>query len=180
MIIGLALVSILILSLVAIHSPRISSLIIALASISALTALVLFQLGAYTAAVIELSVGAGLVAVLFAFTNSLLNANEAESHPPIVRRSVAALVAVAVLLLLFSLIQGALPSPSESDSALAFEIVFWEQRGPDIFVQLALIFTGALGVLGLLSDEAESQRAAHSFSRLSQEGQTKTIKPQKS
>jgi uncharacterized MnhB-related membrane protein len=51
----------------AIHAQRLVAAALWLAAVSALNAVVLYEMGAREAAVIELSVGAGLVTVLFVF-----------------------------------------------------------------------------------------------------------------
>lgn len=125
-----------------------------LAADSALLALMFYMLGALLAAVIELSVGAGLVTVLFAFAIGIAGENYRvlRSNVP---KIVSALLVTAVLLLLFwfirpfeELIQVTqdpqlLPNVSE---------VIWNQRGLDILIQIIVIFAGVLGLLGLLAE----------------------------
>lgn len=88
------LLGIVLLGVFAMFTPRIVLMVVGLASISALTAVALYRMGAATAAVIELSVGAGLVAVLFVFTNSIRNVAPEAEKPPISRQLAAALVFV--------------------------------------------------------------------------------------
>jgi uncharacterized MnhB-related membrane protein len=123
-----------------------------LAGASALTALTMYRLGTPEVAVIELSVGAGLVTVLFVFA-----INIAGEEPPVTLRSLvpaplawaAALGAVALGGWM------ALPNLRAASAAVQpdrFAKVLWEQRNLDVLLQLVLILGGVLGVLGLLSE----------------------------
>jgi uncharacterized MnhB-related membrane protein len=122
-----------------------------LAGCSALVALLMYLMGAPEIAVIELSVGAGLVTVLFVFA-----INIAGEEARTVRRIIPAplswlLVAIsAVLLAWFTLpgLAGMVGSPAQPD----FAAVLWGDRQLDMLLQTVLIFAGTLGVIGLLSD----------------------------
>lgn len=149
----------------AIRARHLLSAAIWLAGVSALVATIMFRLGAEQIAVVELSVGAGLVTVLFVFAISIAGDDglaEREFLPHTLTISAAALV---VLLL------GGLILPVEQSSAAMIEDetftgVFWEGRALDVLVQLVLIFTGVLCLLGLLADEPETpRRAAAAFPR---------------
>ena len=67
------------------------------------------------------------------------------------------IVAVGVLLLAGWLIgQWTLTRPGvETASGDAFRAWFWEQRGLDLAVQVALLFVGALGITALLPEKDE-------------------------
>ena len=123
-----------------------------LAGVSALTALVLFLYGAHQVAVIELSVGTGLVTVLF-----VLAINIAGDNPMVAGWVVPLPFAIGVSLL-FVLVLGwmvlsALPTPAvATPAATVFSNVFWQERGLDVLVQVILIFSGVLGFLGLLAE----------------------------
>ncbi len=121
-----------------------------LAGVSATLALVFYLLGAYQVAVIELSVGAGLVTVLFVFAISVAG-EEAVSRRPLLPRSLAwGLVLLAVLLLGWLLLP--LETREAPEAEPAFTTVLWQQRGLDVLVQVVLIFAGVLGLLGLLAE----------------------------
>lgn len=132
-----------------------------LAGTSALVALAIFLMGAPEVAVIELSVGAGLVTVLFVFAINIAGEEPLRLKPLIPRPLAIGLVALSILLLGWMGLPGLAatlqlnvtqPFPSAADFAQAF----WDQRSLDIVVQIVLIFAGVLGVLGLLSDSEAS------------------------
>ncbi|MFP4321873.1 MAG: NADH-quinone oxidoreductase subunit J [Anaerolineales bacterium] len=153
MIYAFLILGVLFFTLYALWSQRLVTTVIALAAISGLASVILYLMGAHFAAVIELSVGAGLVAVLFAFTNSLLPQNMTERLPTIVPPLVAGLLAAGITFIVGLLLVHQIGEPASSGTASDFEAVFWGQRSADVFVQLVIIFAGALGVLGLLGDE---------------------------
>jgi NADH:ubiquinone oxidoreductase subunit 6 (subunit J) len=123
-----------------------------LAGVSALTALVLFLYGAHQVAVIELSVGTGLVTVLFVLAINIAGDNALDG------RLVVPLPFAIGISLLFVLVLGwfvlqALPAPAAvAPAASLFADVFWQGRGLDVLVQVVLIFSGVLGFLGLLAE----------------------------
>lgn len=135
------------------RAARLLSSALWLAAVSALLSVVFFGLGARQVAVIELSVGAGLVTVLFIFAINL--AGESGRPPAAVVPSwLAAVMAALVPLLLAALaVFEAVAAPVEP--AQSFAQVLWRQRGLDVLVQIVLIFAGVLGLLGLLA-EAEA------------------------
>jgi uncharacterized MnhB-related membrane protein len=123
-----------------------------LAGASAATALIMYVLGAAEVAVIELSVGAGLVTVLFVFAINIAG-DEPIAARSRVPRPLAWLVTLGSLGLLGWLtlpnLGVALPVPG----ADRFPVALWEHRGVDVLLQVALIFAGVLGVVGLLAEE---------------------------
>lgn len=140
----------------AVQAIRASRLLIAaiwLAGVSALVALLLYLFGAREVAVIELSVGAGLVTVLFVFAISMAG-EDLTVLPSIMPRWLAlALVSVAlVLLALLALPLSEQPAAAEG----TFGTMLWQDRGADVLVQIVLIFAGVLGVLGILADEKQA------------------------
>lgn len=138
----------------AIRAPRLLISSIWLAGVSALVALMLYLLGAREVAVIELSVGAGLVTVLFVFAISMAGEDLTPLKSLIPRPVAIALVGVAVVLL------GLLVLPLGEQAAVSeapFSIVLWQDRGADVLVQLVLIFAGVLGVLGILADRKSGE-----------------------
>lgn len=120
-----------------------------LAGVSALTSILLFRTGAHEVAVIELSVGAGLVTVLFVFAIAIAG-EDAMGERAIVPRWLAlavTLIAVALLATMILPLGTGAPVASEDD----FATVLWHERGLDALVQVGLIFAGVMGVLGLLA-----------------------------
>ncbi len=142
----------------AIRSTRLLVSALWLAGCSALVALALYWLGAAQVAVIELSVGAGLVTVLFVFAIGIAG-DDAIRAPSRVPRPLAILLVLLSLVLLawFNLpafgIQ--LPTPLPNPGATSFAAVLWQQRGLDVLVQIVLIFAGVLGALGLIGETGD-------------------------
>jgi uncharacterized MnhB-related membrane protein len=134
----------------AIRAGRLITSALWLAGVSAALSVVFYLMGAYTVAVIELSVGAGLVTVLFVFAINIAG-EEAIALPSLIPKSVAWGLVIASAVLLGWL---ALPLPAAESPTLepAFASVLWGQRGLDVLVQIVLIFAGVLGLLGLLAE----------------------------
>jgi uncharacterized MnhB-related membrane protein len=122
-----------------------------LAGCSALTALLLYLLGAPEIAVIELSVGAGLVTVLFVFAINIAGEEMSLKQNLLPKPLAWALVAGAVLLLGW-MVLGPISGQTLTGSETGFAAVLWNDRALDVVLQVLLIFAGVLGVLGLLSD----------------------------
>ena len=129
-----------------------------LAGASAATALLMYVLGAAEVAVIELSVGAGLVTVLFVFAINIAG-DEPIALRSRIPRPLAWLVTMGSLVLLgwltLPLAGLALPLPGGERFATAV----WEHRTADVLLQIVLIFAGVLGVIGLLAEEPGPQCA---------------------
>jgi uncharacterized MnhB-related membrane protein len=123
-----------------------------LAAASAATSLLMWALGAAEIAVIELSVGAGLVTVLFVFAINIAG-DEPIAVSSRVPKPLAWVVTLGSLGLLGWLtlpnIGGVLAPPG----AERFATALWEHRAADALLQVALIFAGVLGVIGLLAEE---------------------------
>jgi uncharacterized MnhB-related membrane protein len=134
----------------ALRATRLLSSALWLAGVSALVAIAMYEMGAKQVAVVELSVGAGLVTVLFVFAISIAG-DDAMADQSVVPWSLA-----VGLLALFVIILGAMVLPlDEVDSSIqepSFATMLWDHRALDVLVQIVLIFTGVLAVLGLLSD----------------------------
>lgn len=122
-----------------------------LAVASALLALLIYLLGAPELAVIELSVGAGLVTVLFVFAISIAG-EDGVSQGLLLPKWLAGVTVLvsAGLLGLLCLPDLGFDMPQLVPTRLS--TVLWELRGADVILQVILIFAGVLGVLGLLSD----------------------------
>ncbi len=153
-------VSAVVCGLMAIHSARLLVSALWLAGCSALVALALYSLGAARVAVIELSVGAGLVTVLFVFAIGI-SGEEIIPNTSLVPRPLAAVIVLLSLVLLawFNLpVFGIrVPNPIPAAGTDSFAAVLWQQRGLDVLVQVALIFAGVLGALGLIGDTKDIQ-----------------------
>jgi uncharacterized MnhB-related membrane protein len=130
-----------------------------LAGASAMVSLGLYLLGAPEIAVVELSVGAGLVTVLFVFAINLTGDEPLKTLSPVPKPIAWGLVIVAVALLAYLDIPRTLIVPAPL--AGGFADMVWQQRGLDVLLQVALIFAGVLGVLGLLTDPGPKGEEAH-------------------
>ena len=121
-----------------------------LAALSALIAIVLYRLGAPEVAVIELSVGAGLITVLFAFAISMAE-DEAMPAPLVPRPFAWLLVDVAGGVLLWLLLP-ALPAARQIASDAPFIVQIWDNRALDLALQIVVVLTGVMGALSLLGE----------------------------
>ncbi|MBE0698925.1 MAG: DUF4040 domain-containing protein [Anaerolineaceae bacterium] len=157
---GLIMVGLLICAIQAVRAQRLLLSALWLAGSSALVALMLYLLGAPEVAVIELSVGAGLVTVLFVFAINIAG-EEALPIQTIVPKPLAWFMMLASILLLIWMNLDLVGVHVEIHQPLGFQFnrVLWENRVLDVLLQIVLIFSGVLGVLGLLA-EPHSQAAA--------------------
>jgi uncharacterized MnhB-related membrane protein len=139
------------------RSQRLLIVTLWLALTSALVSVLLFQLGAPEVAVIELSVGAGLVTVLFVFAFSIVGEDTFDELTIVPRPLVWALV----LLVSFLLGWFVLPQSGEMRTAVELPLtrLLWEQRGLDVLAQIILIFAGVMGLLGLLNEKPSHKEA---------------------
>jgi uncharacterized MnhB-related membrane protein len=132
------------------RTPRLLTAALWLAGVSALLAVLFFRLGAPQLAVIELSVGAGLVTVLFVFAISVAG-DEPITAPSLVPWPVAILLPLGAVALV-----GWLALPLAPLEAVAAERplaeILWQERGMDMLGQVVIIFCGVLGMLGLLAE----------------------------
>ncbi len=135
----------------AIVAKRILTATIYLACISALVSATLYLLGAAQVAVMELSVGAGLVTVLLVYAVSVVG-DDAFDPPSVVPKPLAFGMVALIVVLLGWMVYPAIPAYFEHGS-LSLAISLWETRVLDVWIQIALIFSGVMGVLGLLSEK---------------------------
>ncbi len=136
----------------AIRARRLLTSAIWLAGVSALVSIVLYLYGAAQVAVIELSVGAGLVTVLFVFAISIAGDDPIDSRPVIPWPMLIGMSVLFVFLLAWYLLPAAVnPLPVRTTGA-SLSQVLWQDRGLDVLVQVVLIFSGVLGLLGLLAE----------------------------
>jgi uncharacterized MnhB-related membrane protein len=123
-----------------------------LAGCSALVALLMYLIGAPEIAVIELSVGAGLVTVLFVFAINIAGDEVIVVHSIIPKPLAWALLIASVGLLGWMVVPNFLTMngiPAQEGLAE----VLWQDRNLDLMLQVVLIFAGVLGVIGLLADQ---------------------------
>ena len=131
---------------------------ISLAAVSAACGVLMYVLGAHTAAIFEVSVCSGLVTVIFISAVSLSSGDKQASAPekrahllPIV------LIAIGAVLVIVSLLTGfSLGTRGPVGSAASFDNVFWETRQADIFGQMIAIIAGASAIV-VFFKESEKQ-----------------------
>jgi uncharacterized MnhB-related membrane protein len=136
----------------AITTPRILSATIYLACISALVSAVLYLAGAVQVAVMELSVGAGLVTVLLVYAVSVVG-DDAMDLASVIPKPLAFGLVALITLLLGWMIFPVIPAYLEG-GATNLAVTLWHDRVLDVWIQIVLIFSGVMGVLGLLSEKA--------------------------
>ena len=133
-----------------------------LAGCSALTALLLYLLGAAEIAVIELSVGAGLVTVLFVFAINIAGDEPLVTLPSLVPAPLAWIAALAAVGLGGWMALPNLRPDAGLVQADTFAKVLWEHRSLDVLLQVVLIIGGVLTVLGLLAEgRARARKENH-------------------
>jgi hypothetical protein len=66
-------------------------------------------------------------------------------------------VLVAISVLVLSLLTVPFAPVAQADAQQPLSDVLWEERGLDMVLQVALIFSGVLGVIGLLSAARKSE-----------------------
>ena len=134
----------------AIRAQRLLVAALGLAGASALVSIIFYLLGAHEVAVIELSVGAGLVTILFVFAISIAGEDILQGRRLIPKPLAWALVLISIGLLGWMTIPTIASAPALDEPS--FSVMLWQQRGLDVLVQIALIFAGVLGLLGLLAE----------------------------
>jgi uncharacterized MnhB-related membrane protein len=163
MLFGVVCAGITICAILALTAKRLLSSAIWLAGVSALSAILFYMLDAREVAVIELSIGVGLVTVLFVFAISIAG-EDAMTAKPLVPRILGILLVLCMIGLLGWMTVPAFLSAS-AQTELSSTDILWEVRGLDLIVQVSLIFAGVLSVLGLLSDKIIPARAAEQGGR---------------
>lgn len=131
---------------------------LSLAAVSAACGVLMYVLGAHTAAIFEISVCSGLVTVIFISAVSLSNGDRQASAPekrahllPVILIGIGAVLMIAAMLTGFSL-----GAHSPVGSASTFDNVFWETRQADIFGQMIAIIAGASAIV-VFFKESEKQ-----------------------
>lgn len=123
-----------------------------LAATSGLVSLLMYLLGSSGIAVVELSVGAGLVTVLFVFVISMTGSDDVAGKPLFPQWLAVLLVFCSFGTLGFIWITNGFSGVvlhTEPADILADTI--WVDRQLDLYIQAALIITGVLGLMMLLA-----------------------------
>lgn len=134
----------------AFRTPRLLISALWLAGCSAILSILLYLLTAYQVAVIELSVGAGLVTVLFVFAISIAGDETIEAHSIIPKPIALAISLVSIILLGFMTLSSLVSLPAAVEAP--FSEILWQQRGLDMLVQSGLMFAAIVGMMGLLAE----------------------------
>ena len=108
------------------------------------------MLGATQVAVMELSVGAGLVTVLMVYALSVVGEDALDPISVIPKPLALGLVGAVTILLGWMVYPVIQITIGTGDLDLAS--VLWQSRVLDVWIQIVLIFSGVMGVLGLLSE----------------------------
>lgn len=140
----------------ALRARRLLVAVLWLALTSALVATTLYRIGAPEMAAMELSVGAGLVTVMFVFSIAIAGEDAMDARtliPPAL-----AWVLVVGAAVLFALPILPVEEVGTAASEPTFTAMLWEERALDVLVQVGLIFAGVLGILGLLTEPAVERK----------------------
>jgi hypothetical protein len=97
-------------------------------------------------------VGAGLVTVLLVYALSVVGDDAMDPASVVPKPMAFALVGMTAVLLGW-MVYPAIPAYFERGS-MTLAISLWQSRVLDVWIQIALIFSGVMGVLGLLSEKA--------------------------
>jgi uncharacterized MnhB-related membrane protein len=138
-------------ALMAIREERLLISALWLAGTSAMAALIMYRLGAPEVAVIELSVGAGLVTVLFVFAINIAG-EDMPSLRSLVPAPLAWILALGAIALGAWMAVPVLGGTVTVPETAPFATVLWEHRSLDVLLQVVLIIGGVLAVLGLLAE----------------------------
>src|SRR5574340_182308 len=122
----------------ALRSKRLISSALWLAGVSALLATLLYLLAAYQVAVMELSIGAGLVTVLFVFAISVAGEDALDVRSLVPKPLAWVLVIGAATLLIWQLLPFQ-AEPQRVSSGTTFAEMLWQVRGLDALAQIILI-----------------------------------------
>jgi NADH:ubiquinone oxidoreductase subunit 6 (subunit J) len=133
----------------AVRAKQMLTSVLWLIGTSAVLSVLFYIMGACHLAVIELSVGAGLIAVLFVFAISVAS-DKPITLPSLIPRPLAWIfVILAVAFTAWRVLPiGGTVAPT---TGCVESTVLWQERSLDTLVQVALIFAGVVGMLGLLS-----------------------------
>jgi len=121
-----------------------------LAGTSALVSIMMYLLGAYQIAVIELSVGSGLVTVLFMFAINIAG-DEPIPDLSFIPKFVARLFVLIAIIIIGWQILPLLNMPINLSQDVGFQVVVWEARKVDLYLQVVMIFAGVISMLRLLT-----------------------------
>lgn len=146
-----------------------------LAVTSAVVATFLYALGAHEIAVIELSVGTGLVPVLFVFAISLMGGASSVPASMVPKPLARGLILVCILLVgLMVLPVASLREPTVSNPD-TFGSILWGDRGLDLVAQIVLVFAGIISVLNVLATVRQPVQAKTTTQPVQQREATRSV-----
>jgi hypothetical protein len=105
----------------------------------------------------ELSVGAGLVTVLLVYAVSVVG-DDAMDPASVIPKPLAFVLVGLVAVLLGWMAFPALRT-SAGIGSVELASALWQNRVLDVWIQIALIFSGVMGVLGLLSEKVPGAKS---------------------
>ena len=146
------LAGILICAFQAVHNKRLLVSAMWLAGTSALVAILMYLIGAYQIAVIELSVGAGLVTVLFVFAINIAG-DEPIPDLTFIPKSLARMLTILAVIIIGWQILPFVNFPITLNQDAGFQQVVWENRKVDLYLQVVMIFAGVISMMRLLIDD---------------------------
>lgn len=138
----------------AIQAVRANKLLVSalwLAGTSALVALEMYLLGSYEVAAVELSVGAGLVTVLFVFAINLAG-DESGEFPVVIPKPITLILILVFIILIAWFTLRDIDQAAAGIVAIQLSTAIWKLRQLDMLLQILLVFCGVLGVVGLLGE----------------------------
>ncbi len=134
--------------------------VISLGLLSVFTSILFYSLGSPYASMMELSIGAGLITILFMVTISLVEQPKSKGKRAfkLSYLNVLALVVVVAITLWFglSLVKGGGPSLVTSVSPGSLPEILWGDRLLDVIGLGIVIFTAAIGMGVLFRTEGEN------------------------
>jgi len=160
------LIGILIAAFQAVDSKKLSHSALWLALSSALSSWLIYELGAPEIAVIELSVGAGVVTILLVFAINIVG-DQQDDAKPLIPRFLALFLVIASILLLGIFLTPIQQSPVITQVvAPIFAQAMWEDRILDTALQIILLFSAVLGVLSLMEERNHSNPKVEETSKI--------------
>lgn len=144
------LIGILFCAFQAVRNKRLLVSAIWLAGTSALVSIMMYLLGAYQIAVIELSVGAGLVTVLFVFAINIAGDEPIPDLSFIPKFLARIFVFIAIIIIGWQILP-LLNLPININQDTGFQAIVWESRKADLYLQVVMVFAGVISMLRLLT-----------------------------
>jgi len=134
---------------------------IALAGVSIIVTLLMFQMAAPMAAVFELSVCAGLITVVFVSAISLTRLMTRQENIEFSRERMTRFWYLPVLLIIVGVLLSFLVVPGvPSIPAVVADVrkVLWNERQLDMLGQILVILTGVFGIVVLFKDKPKVEK----------------------